>query len=497
MKILIILVYLLVSPVSIFAADQTAESCSVAHINTAIAAAGEGNTVTIPAGDCSWDIRAAQDGSVALNVTGLKLVGAGSGESGTNITITNADSEGTAIITSVSDWQISGMSFETDTKSWFAIKAIGNGWRIYSNLFTGFDKAIYSESDVGNLIDNNVFYGGIVNLFYNNSTAAALWEAATNLGGSNFTFIEDNEIHATGAATILRPVIALSGRRLVIRYNTFYQDSTHYFSDSFLDVHGYCHSTAENSGRGGRAYEIYENEIISEGAGITADAIQLRSGTGVIWNNKVLPTNQYYRGGFVNLYDWRAKDVGDSTGINSCYAVAPNTDGKYYCWTDAVRVLATGATYGDDYSFGDTLVGESSGTSGVIKGFDSDGHIYFTSITGGGFTSGESLSIDSSIITTADANSEAYSGEGYPCVDQVGRGASQASEPVYIWGNTDTNDDAISSVVNGFSEGYLTLNTDYYLSEKPDYTPYDYPHPLRGVSSPSLSGASCSGGSVN
>ena len=76
----------------------------------------------------------------------------------------------------------------------------------------------------------------------------------------------------------------------------------------------------------------------------------------------------------------------------------------------------------------------------------------------------------------------------YPCQDQIGRGidtgfgTDQALEPVYQWSNT-------GSVAVTFKEdagtcapgAYLTENTDYVNGAKSGYTPYTYPHPLRGT----------------
>lgn len=68
---------------------------------------------------------------------------------------------------------------------------------------------------------------------------------------------------------------------------------------------------------------------------------------------------------------------------------------------------------------------------------------------------------------------------GYPVAYQVGRGKSsngsppyntnQALDPAYCWQNTKT---ASSGSAN------VQLDRDFYLSEKPGYTIYTYPHPL-------------------
>jgi hypothetical protein len=61
----------------------------------------------------------------------------------------------------------------------------------------------------------------------------------------------------------------------------------------------------------------------------------------------------------------------------------------------------------------------------------------------------------------------------YPIQDQVGRGQNNNLEPLYIWGNT-------SNTVTNDDPSVIQLNRDYYVSAKPGYTAYTYPHPLRG-----------------
>jgi hypothetical protein len=70
-------------------------------------------------------------------------------------------------------------------------------------------------------------------------------------------------------------------------------------------------------------------------------------------------------------------------------------------------------------------------------------------------------------------------GETYPCCDQIGRGKDQASSPSYFWNNVDDADDPAVILVDSGSSAYIQLNRDYFTTEY-SYTPYTYPHPLRG-----------------
>ena len=78
---------------------------------------------------------------------------------------------------------------------------------------------------------------------------------------------------------------------------------------------------------------------------------------------------------------------------------------------------------------------------------------------------------------------------GYPCLDQPGRGVGdlmrsgsdpqphswpyQALSPVYIWGNT-----GFENGEGGATSTRVQENRDFYLSAKPGYSAYTYPHPL-------------------
>jgi hypothetical protein len=87
-----------------------------------------------------------------------------------------------------------------------------------------------------------------------------------------------------------------------------------------------------------------------------------------------------------------------------------------------------------------------------------------------------------------DGNEES---NGYPCFHQIGRstgpnGEQNILEPLYEWGNTFNNRDANITVDGG--QGSQTLNAhlkegrDFYNNtERPGYTPYEYPHPLTQI----------------
>src|SRR4029077_19195393 len=65
----------------------------------------------------------------------------------------------------------------------------------------------------------------------------------------------------------------------------------------------------------------------------------------------------------------------------------------------------------------------------------------------------------------------------YQALDQIGK-----PDGLYIWNNVSSGDTVYknpATVPNGI-DYWLQLNRDYFLTAKPGYTPYTYPHPLRG-----------------
>lgn len=139
-------------------------------------------------------------------------------------------------------------------------------------------------------------------------------------------------------------------------------------------------------------------------------------------------------------------------------------------------------------------------------------HNIFDEITGGAYAyseirlQDERLRVPDALAdpeTTGAARGCAYgvsnaggcaANEGEPCCDQVGRGANQASEPAYFWGNYKctsspclSNLVAISPTVEAAAATYIEENEDFYNSEKVGYTTYQCPHPATGLA------GSCSG----
>ena len=105
---------------------------------------------------------------------------------------------------------------------------------------------------------------------------------------------------------------------------------------------------------------------------------------------------------------------------------------------------------------------------------------------------------------------------GWPCKNQVGRGPGNISMPVYAWYNGTQADcattqatctDTVNLVATGTgitdyikATGHSNAEVDFVnngTTAKPGYTPYTYPHPLRGITNASHHGISGAGMSWN
>lgn len=134
----------------------------------------------------------------------------------------------------------------------------------------------------------------------------------------------------------------------------------------------------------------------------------------------------------------------------------------------------------------------------VIRG--GTGVIYNNRITTGGYTVWEPAYYLQEISQPTICNSStggACHCDTYPCTHQIGRGKNDTLDPLYYWNNTRNGSQINPGVPDGADECgsgcncggndldyFVQQNRDYYSSAstaKPGYTPYTYPHPLRGV----------------
>lgn len=390
------------------AATINAASCSLSDVQAAINSASDGDTVRVPAGNCTW--------SSTLSITDKSFILQGAGIDNTKIT-----SSGTAVIRvrgQTDDYfRITGFTLE-NTSGTYIIQIGGTdpnyyiahnrNWRIdHVKLVdtTGGNYGVYVSGDAYGVIDNCIFEETGQSIFVEQPDpndpelfGDIAWTKPIDWGGPNAVYIEDC-IFNGGRNTQVAD--GRWGGRFVFRYNTV-TDCAYY-----LEPHSGC----SNGHRAIMHTEIYENVFKEDRLDIWI-AIRIRGGTGVIFNNDF--------------------DSGFSAG-------PVFIDNERSCLTDCY---------------------------GPWRSCVCNGNCKY------------------------DGNTPGY--QGWPCIDQIGRGANQASDPMYGWGNEECSNPPcngsgtdVDIQVKGLGCGrdvnyHLIENRDFYNdTKKPGYKPYSYPHPLR------------------
>lgn len=202
------------------------------------------------------------------------------------------------------------------------------------------------------------------------------------------------------------------------------------------------------------------------------------------------------------------------SGNSAYHAIAANANGIYvaryntFNITDDVASLLDAHGYCSNNRGGTYMVEIYQNTVAVSGGKDLQefanirggrGTIYDNTLTGS--LSGAMIAITNYRSCASYAagsgcnqvgNTECDDTEGYPCTDQINN--------FYAWDNTDDGVEQTITPPNCGTQctgdcdwvAHLTENTDYFNTEL-SYTPYTYPHPVRGdVTAPTFSSADIS-----
>lgn len=254
------------------AATKAAASCSYADVSSAISSVALGDTVTVPAGTCTW--------SSTLNINkGISLIGAGVGN-----TVIKSSASGFLIIYKPANpslnplMRISGMTIDLGggarsaiglypgyTKSNFPSSVIQTKVRVdhnrFQNIAQGSTQIMFINfGGVRGVIDNNYFTQALMTFRANDPTMFDAgtafwnsWEGVVFGKPDNNLYFENNTIYNAGQVTD-----CISGGRYAFRYNTIYTTNGQMF-----DLHG-------NNGTGTYACfggEFYGNNIIGGSSG--------------------------------------------------------------------------------------------------------------------------------------------------------------------------------------------------------------------------------------
>jgi hypothetical protein len=358
-----------------------AQSCSQGDVQAAIEQAQDGDTVLVPAGNCTWN--------TTLHLEPMPaIVLQGAGIDQTVITDSTASGGwGNSLIWIESvegkPFRITGFTFTdqgvVDPNGIIHIRGTSKNWRVDHCKFDNItQRGIRTGGFTYGVIDHCAFIipdDGTVQTIGAVGDGEASWERPLSLGTADAVYVEDCVFDFVSKND--GPFDAYHGARYVFRYNTIFNTT--------LGHHG------RDSGnyRSTHSFEIYENKIISTyETGNIYTALHFRGGTGVVFNNTVT-------GPFSNAL----------LVVNHC-----SCPGMICSWPAC---------------------------------------------------------------------------ESYPCIDQIGRSSDsdhdgvQDLEPLYEWNNTFNSNDLDIKVQNTCSETCIQEGRDFYNDlPRPNYVPYEYPHPL-------------------
>jgi hypothetical protein len=405
------------------AATIEAASCSAGDVQSALDRASSGDTVSVPAGTCSWTTAVLWAAPANVTFMGAGTSATGGGDRTVIVDDYAANSPLLSItVPDTGAFRMSGMTFQGGSgvlKDGGMLQLNGPGMVRLDHLHLS--TQTYSPSNnLKVLVVGDGIYGvldhSILDLFstsaiyiYNGAGSDGqgntTWASDTNFGVSSFFFIEDNIIHGTPDSHDTRVVDCFTAGRFVIRFNSL-------VASCAGEVHATGHAGDD---RGCRAQEIYGN-LSTSGSGQTEPNFCLAdigSGTALVWGNQAPDI-------YKNVLHFNVTRKNNAT-----YSQQPTPSGWGYCGT------------------------EFNGTGSAWDG-------------------------NTNTVT------------GYPCIDQPGRGKGdlltgtfpdkvnsvtgtidwpdQALEPMYFWGN-------VASVAPGWGGSYYANDTGGRIVEESDYYP--------------------------
>lgn len=491
-----------------------AASCSASDVQTAINKATEGQTVTIPAGTCTWT------SGVNISGKGITVQGAGSGRIIAQSVTTLTVGTGSRTFTITSS-RVDG-TFPLGPTVGQTLRAFQTGAR--SNWMQGTVTSFDTGSGV--LVMNITSTGG--------NGSVPLW----CIGTIPSTVIANN---STGSA--LFDVTEDTSLNTDISGIKFLQGTTTSFTAFDVKL---------SAATGGQAVLIHDCWMEAGGAG---SSIYAYTNRGVVWNCS-FDSTPFAQGGTVNsaisvvpmtsaATSWTTPSTwgaADKTGQGNfyfetndvhAYLIAGGTDdGGRMVWRYNLMDNAGWGNHGADSSnYGARYLEyyQNVGLFDTRPGVTFNLAVGWVFVRGGTFVAfnntlpninsqdtGQKSNIMLSVFnlqqnagpnpcwgagTSGGAHYHAPRQTGYGYVTGAGmspNGSGEThdaytyvgdSEPIYIWNNSITPMSHVNIVDFGgnqctnpdTSANYIVLNRDYFngTTAKPGYTPYTYPHPFR------------------
>jgi hypothetical protein len=447
-------------------------------------AALNGDTITLPAGTFIW--------TTGVNITkAITLQGTGVGETIIKDSVQNSNPLiQWTLPNTASASRMTGIEFQdTRTNVVEGVLVVtgsntsGATFRWDHCKWNGMHHGVPIFDTVIGVVDHNAFVNGstevrIKGSFWNNQGqyGDGSWAAPTNFGSSEFLFIEDNTFTNTGGG-LSTATDAYEGARFVFRHNTT------------LGIYVTDHGTESTGrGRGGRAYECYNNNM--DGNGLNKFVCNSRSSTVLVHDNTIV---NYWGAPEFSLNDLRTiyafPAFGGADGANPWDVNDPTTyfSGAAASNNSGQRVTVRGANFipnqwvgyvlrrtSDLCNSGSLNFGEIISNTASTITYTGNGGFATPSMT---FCSGDALEIKR-VIHSLDmpGRGQGWLVTGNPPALPAGWN-NQVTEGCYQWNNGVAQFVPYSNIIKA---GVHYFNN----APKPGYIPYTYPHPLVSGASP-------------
>jgi hypothetical protein len=482
-----------------------AASCSQAHVSTALSAVSAGGTVLIPAGTCNWSTGITWTAPANVTIRGAgSLTTMGGGDATVIVDDYTANTPLMEItVASTGVFRMAGLTMQGGLgglKDWGMLRINGPGViRLDHNHFntqthaTSVVKVMTLVAEVTGVVDNSILdvrANDAVYVYQAIANSNLPWAAATAFGGSDYFFFEDNQINGDVSGISSRLVDCFSSSRVVVRFNTLKYAAG-------PEVHATGHAGDD---RGCRSMESYHNQF-SQAPGQLGTAYNMHdasSGTHLVWGNAA---DANTLANFV-IFNVTRKN-------NDTYGQAATPSGWGYCGT-AFNGAGSNWDGNTDGALGYPCIDQPGrGQGQLLTGLfssklnDSTGsiawpnqalepvyvwmlsgtptaNVYSNNSSGRVVADRDYYAQVSGVQTTASSPFDGTSGTGWgtlanrptTCTTGVGYFATDQG----AWNASTANTEGVQR--NG-ADGllYTCTSTNTWTLY---YTPYTYPHPLRG-----------------
>jgi len=292
------------------AATRDASSCSQSDVQAAINSSSDGDTLLIPAGNCTW-FSSVSTGGKAITIQG-------DGRSSTIITV-SASGEGLNVTNNA------GKAITIKSMKWMGQATVNGLIKISGTIKSfritdcNFDWTGYGSPPDGAIVISGYAHGVIDHCTFapaNNSTyrsgirvepdgTANAYARDSALGTANSVYVEDCIFIEPTPIGYSHAIWAQNGGSYVFRHNSV--------TNWGIDMHGHCTSG------GGREFEIYNNTFAATGS-YSGATITIRGGTGVIYNNTFTSNGYRMYGQGLRMQEVDDGDICNAMTGGACHA---------------------------------------------------------------------------------------------------------------------------------------------------------------------------------